>query len=403
MKFSLVLLGVATAFPFTFPGLGEKRLIKTAPDQYEVVSEATKLSYRRDNKKFIDVTGQMSIDDAVQQGLVGRVGEHLSWFEKLTVSSAKQLASIKEIPVYNYPKKVSHKDSVEQLFEDISTDTQYDNLASFSSFYTRYYKSDTGYESAQWLYAKIHEYIAPPKGAKEVITTETFAHEWKQFSIAVRIPGKSTDKIVVGAHQDSINLLFPGLLRAPGADDDGSGTITTLEALRLLAKAYYEGTFVPHNTLEFHYYSAEEGGLLGLIDVFTRYADRNETVLAMLQQDMTGYTAGSVDKGVEPHFGLISDYVSANLNDFIKVIIDNYNSIPYHETSCGYACSDHASALENGYPSSFLIESEFKYTSKYIHSVLDTIDRLDFDHIKEHTKLTIAFAYELASAKKINT
>ncbi|KAG2731772.1 hypothetical protein G9P44_005359 [Scheffersomyces stipitis] len=124
-------------------------------------------------------------------------------------------------------------------------------------------------------------------------------------------------------------------------------------------------------------------------------------VVGMLQQDMTGYSAGSVDAGVEPHIGLITDYTSVALNDFLKVLVDTYNDIPYHESSCGYACSDHASAIENGYPASFLIESEMKYTSKYIHSVLDTVDRIDWDHVTEHVKLTIAYAYELSLAKKV--
>jgi len=207
--------------------------------------------------------------------------------------------------------------------------------------------------------------------------------------------------VVVGAHQDSINLLFPNLLRAPGADDDGSGTVTTLEALRLVVAAIATGLFTPHNTLEFHYYSAEEGGLLGSIDVFSRYYANNNTVVGMLQQDMTGYTKGTIDEGVEPHFGLISDYTSVGLNDFIKVIVAEYCSIPYHETQCGYACSDHASALENGYPASFLIESEFKYTAKQIHLTLDTLDRLDFGHIHEHIKLTVGYAIELSLAKHL--
>lgn len=56
-----------------------------------------------------------------------------------------------------------------------------------------------------------------------------------------------------------MNYLFP-LLPAPGADDDCSGTVSILEAFRVLA----ESGFVPTNgPVEFHWYAAEEGGLLG--------------------------------------------------------------------------------------------------------------------------------------------
>lgn len=61
---------------------------------------------------------------------------------------------------------------------------------------------------------------------------------------------------VAGAHQDSTNLL--PFLAAPGADDDGSGTTTSIAAFTSLVNA----SFVPStNPVEFHFYSAEEGGL----------------------------------------------------------------------------------------------------------------------------------------------
>lgn len=372
------------------------RVIKTGPESFEVVSEATKLQYRREGKRFIDVTQSISTKDALAQGLISGAGN-----DGIVNVFSKQVKSLKKLPpVYNYPTKATQAELVEPLVAKINLDSVKSNLGQFTSFYTRYYKSSSGFESANWLYGTVEELLVPLPPAS--FSLKKIHHDgWDQYSIVVSIFGESEQKVVVGAHQDSINLLFPNLLRAPGADDDGSGTVTTLESLRLVVEAISSGAFVPHNTLEFHFYSAEEGGLLGSIDVFNRYFAENATVVGMLQQDMTGYTAGTVDAGIEPHFGLITDYTSSGLNDFIKVVIESYCAIPYHETECGYACSDHASALENGYPASFLIESEFKYTAKQIHLTADTMDRLDFDHIKEHIKLTVGYAVELSAARKL--
>lgn len=372
------------------------RVIKTGPNAYEVVSEATKLQYRREGKRFIDVTQTISRQDALEQGSIAGAGSDgtINFF-------SNQGSTLKQTPpVYKYPTEAVQNKIVAPLVDKIDIDRVKSNLGQFTSFYTRYYKSSTGFESANWLYGTVEQLLSElPAGS---FSLQKVHHEgWDQFSIVVSLFGKSNRKVVVGAHQDSINLLFPNLLRAPGADDDGSGTVTTLEALRLVVEAISTGAFVPHNTLEFHYYSAEEGGLLGSIDVFNRYFAQNATVVGMLQQDMTGYTAGTLDMGVEPHFGLITDYTSTGLNDFIKVVIEAYCGISYHETQCGYACSDHASALENGYPASFLIESEFKYTAKQIHLTADTMDRLDFDHIKEHIKLTVGYAVELSAATRL--
>ncbi len=117
----------------------------------------------------------------------------------------------------------------------------------------------------------------------------------KQFSIIARFEGESADDddddddddyydeeapvVIVGSHQDTVRggLLREG--RAPGADDDGSGTVTTLEAFTILCKS----GFKPKFPVEFHWYSAEEMGLLGSQDVSSAYQRSNVRVMGMMQ------------------------------------------------------------------------------------------------------------------------
>jgi leucyl aminopeptidase len=68
-------------------------------------------------------------------------------------------------------------------------------------------------------------------------------------------------------------------------DDDGSGTTTTLEVFRVLASS---PSFKPQRPVEFHWYSAEELGLLGSQDIAAAYKKQGRTVYAMLQNDMDG-------------------------------------------------------------------------------------------------------------------
>lgn len=68
------------------------------------------------------------------------------------------------------------------------------------------------------------------------------------------------------------------------------------------------------------------------------------------------------------------------------------------DTQCGYGCSDHSSATAAGYPSSFVIEADFDLTSPYIHTDGDTLDRVSYDHILEHAKMVVGYAYELTFA-----
>jgi bacterial leucyl aminopeptidase len=167
------------------------------------------------------------------------------------------------------------------------------------------------------------------------------------------------------------------------------------------------------NTLEFHWYSAEEGGLLGSQAIFSAYEKQGRDVKAMLQQDMTGFVTRTLDAGKPESVGVIVDFVDPSLTEYIKKIIvevccipippsstqltrQKYCDIPYVETKCGYACSDHASASKAGYPSAFVIESAFEYSDNHIHSTEDLIKYLSFDHMLQHARMTLAFGYELA-------
>ncbi len=249
-------------------------------------------------------------------------------------------------------------------------------------------------------------------GADKHVTAEHFTHPWGQNSIIATIPGKTNSTIVIGAHQDSINLWLPNILAAPGADDDGSGTVTILEAFRVLLQSEDIVKGNHENTIEFHWYSAEEGGLLGSQAIFSTYAKAGRDVKAMLQQDMTGHVKRTIDAGKVESVGVIVDFVDPNLTEFIKKVIvevcnmllgfldfadqRQYCAIPFVETKCGYACSDHASASKAGYPSAFVIESAFEYSDNHIHGTEDLIKYLSFDHMLQHARMTLAFGYELA-------
>lgn len=82
---------------------------------------------------------------------------------------------------------------------------------------------------------------------------------------------------------DSINNGNPTSGRAPGADDDGSGTVNVMEAFRVLVV----NGFKPTATVEFHLYAGEEAGLLGSNAIARSYKSSGIAVAGMLNLDMT--------------------------------------------------------------------------------------------------------------------
>lgn len=220
-----------------------------------------------------------------------------------------------------FPSAVSQKTNVTPLLSKLSTSNMQSKLTPFVAFNNRYYKSTTGKQSSEWLLQQVQA-IATASGVSGV-TVRAFSHpSWTQNSVIATIPGKTANIIAIGAHQDSVNGASPMNGRAPGADDDGSGTVTILEAFRVLLTDSRIASGQAQNTIEFHWYAAEEAGLLGSQAVFTNYKNSGKVVKAMLQQDMTGY----VKPGTTESVGVITDYVDAGLTSFIKKVITAVSS-----------------------------------------------------------------------------
>jgi leucyl aminopeptidase len=155
---------------------------------------------------------------------------------------------------YQYPREMFHKIQISPLLQDLNKTYIQTHLEYLTSFHNRWYKSPYGEASYHWLLSTVMNTIASTGAHKYGIKAQPFIHPWGQNSIVVTIPGKSNSTVVVGAHQDSVNHADPMYGRAPGADDDGSGTVTILEVLRVLlsSKELVEGK--AENTVEFHWY-----------------------------------------------------------------------------------------------------------------------------------------------------
>jgi len=77
----------------------------------------------------------------------------------------------------------------------------------------------------------------------------------------------------------------------------------------------------------------EEGGLLGSRDVFNSYSKSGVNVIAVMNQDMTGYSPNNV-------IAVYTDYADSGLTSFIQKLVPVYSTLPLSTDRCGYACSD---------------------------------------------------------------
>ncbi len=197
--------------------------------------------------------------------------------------------------------------------------------------------------------------------------------------------------IVIGGHLDSINASGTGeTTRAPGADDDASGIASMTEAFRALIASGYK----PRRTIKFIGYAAEEVGLRGSAAIAQNFKSNNVNVVGSMQLDMTNY------KGSPADIWIYTDYTDSLQNDFLAKLVAAYQpGLTVGYSKCGYACSDHASWYNQGYPASFPFETLDGDDNPYIHTANDTYANSGNQaaHALKFAQLAAAYAIELGS------
>ncbi|KAJ2472395.1 Leucine aminopeptidase 1 [Coemansia sp. RSA 2131] len=281
-----------------------------------------------------------------------------------------------------FPTKVTQQAIVNPLLRQVSDTVPQSVLRNLTTFHNRYYNGDLGRQSSEYLYQTVSTIM----GKRGKVTQ--LAHKFPQSTVIARVEGTSQAKnvVVVSAHQDSINQMdHTG--RAPGADDDGSGSVAILEAMRVLVQSNVR----LQNSVEFHWYAGEEGGLLGSTDVVNAYS--NTSVVADLHLDMVGFPASP------PAVGIVTDYTDSSTSNLVRQLVHAYTNLPTADFKCGYACSDHASWHDAGVRSALPFESQFLDYNNNIHSPSDAFDTVDFAHLLKFVNIALGFIIEVAGVE----
>ena len=279
-----------------------------------------------------------------------------------------------------------------QLVSSLQSGLQGQNILNtitqLSSYPTRYYTSQTGVDAANWLRSHWLSFI--PSDRTDVTVALRPHTGWAQPSVIATIPGSTSpdEIVVVGGHLDSTNSSGGS---APGADDDASGIATLTEVLRVaLAQGYR-----PAKTVKFMAYAAEEVGLRGSAEIAQEHKNQGRNVIGVLQLDMTNYKSPTASVDV----GIVTDRTNAAQNTFVTNLIGTYVSgVTWSNTSCGYACSDHASWTTAGFAATIPFEGLLSGSNPNIHTTNDTLARSDTTgaHALKFAKIAAAYVAELA-------
>ena len=199
------------------------------------------------------------------------------------------------------------------------------------------------------------------------------------LNVIGKIPGSElpNEYVLLGAHLDSWHA-------ATGATDNGTGSITMLEAMRILKSAYPN----PKRTILVGHWTSEEQGLIGSGAFREDHPEVIEGLQAAFNQDNgtwrferlegQGFLASSV------HLPKWMAAVPTEISSHVIV------EVPGAQNNSG---SDHTSFVCAQAPS-FRLQSPYDEYRQYTwHTNRDTYDKIVFDDLSENATLAAMLAY----------
>lgn len=194
---------------------------------------------------------------------------------------------------------------------------------------------------------------------------------------------------ILCAHYDSTNNRGDPRLRAPGADDNGSGTVVVLLAADILRQYAFR------DTIRFVHFTAEERGLWGSSAYAHHVAWEGEEIVDVLNLDMVAWDGrGAPDMDLHAR-----DLASQEVAATFAGVVSAYGLDLVPETFSGAAAtdaSDHSPFWQVGIPAILAIENyeprEAQDFNPYYHSDQDLVANLQPPNCSSCLAFFTAFA-----------
>jgi len=338
------------------------------------------------------------------------------------------------------PSPAEKSPLLQSLAGDVRADELHATIARLVAFGTRHTLSDTksttrGIGAARrWAKSRFEEFSKRCRDCLQIempeqtVTGERIPQPAAIVDVlAIQRGTSDPDRvIVISGHIDSrVVDVMDAKSDAPGADDDGSGTATVIEAARVLSRHKFPATLV------YAVLSGEEQGLYGgkLLAQYAR--DHHWNVEAALNNDIVGNTTGTNGVRDDTHVRVFSegtrtvetpeqatrrrynggevDSPSRNLARFVSGLADKYltgfNARMVYRTDRYSRGGDQVPMLAAGYPALRFTEAIENYHREHedvrtANGVAygDVLDAVDFAYLAQVARLNAIAMAALASA-----
>ena len=225
-------------------------------------------------------------------------------------------------------------------------------------------------------------YRLTQSGVKPTIRVHTESKELGMvptYNTLAEIKGteKPDEYVMLSAHFDS----WDG---ATGATDNGTGTITMMEAMRILKKVYPN----PKRTILVGHWGSEEQGLNGSRAFVEDHPEIVQNLQALFNQDNgTGRVTNLSGQGFLHAYEFLSRWLAVVPDSIRRHIETSFPGSP------GRGGSDFASFVAAGAPAFSLSSLSWSYFNYTWHTNRDTYDKIVFDDVRNNAILAAIMVY----------
>jgi Zn-dependent M28 family amino/carboxypeptidase len=321
---------------------------------------------------------------------------------------------------------------LERLVASVSVEHLRQMLTTLAGFGTRNTLSSTASSTRgigaarQWIFDELRRSSSKLQvsfDSHQIAPQGRITREVEVRNVMAVLPGRSSRRIYVTGHYDSLNIpdqtrgvsrptplpagfdamAQPGQdfdVDAAGANDDGSGTVLTIE----LARRFAESGIDFDATLVFICWAGEEQGLIGSTAHAQLLAEQNVAVDAMFDNDIVGNSRGGsgvLDSAtIRVYSEGPEDSMSRSLARYVQRLSALY--VPSHRVRLlarqdrfGRG-SDHQAFNGYGFPAVVFREANENYEKQ--HSAHDTLEGVDFQYLAQNARVNAAAMASLAIA-----
>jgi Zn-dependent M28 family amino/carboxypeptidase len=227
----------------------------------------------------------------------------------------------------------------------------------------------------------MHRLASNGQGPRARLTAEAQkpAAEVPMFNVVAELRGSELPEeyVLLSAHLDSWH-------GATGATDNGTGTITMLEAMRILKAAYPR----PRRTILVGHWGGEEQGTIGSLAFGEDHPEVVRGLQTVFNQDNGTWRFETIEGqgfiGASPNLARWVSQLPAELSDSLRL------QLPGPQANTG---SDHTSFVCRSAPA-FRLQSPYAEYRQYTwHTNRDTYDKIVFDDLRQNATTAAMLAY----------